>query len=505
MKQNHLPSFLDRDEKIRWIEEIIHEFEAGRASVEQITALRALLLEDAEARQIYQEANHLTAMLEAVKMPVISELQKTSLFRKVAWLSGATAALLALGIWLVSNPKGALPQEPKKPYLATLSASNEAVWEGPAADKGQFLEGKFKLKSGIARLKFQNDARFVIEGPCHFEIIDGNTIELESGKLWGHCPPSARGFEVLAPGGHRIIDLGTEFGVAAETTGAVDVHVFDGEVEVTPNSQEKHALGAGSALKLAPGEDPFALAADSDRFMDSNQLQRDLYELYHDELVKRDDLLAYYDFDTSRIQNHTLKDEGPSRIDGSIRGALPVIGRVAGKSALLFEHPSDAVKLDLSHIDLAEQMTLSMWIKPTEISKSHIALFNTDAYDPGAIHFQFLNDGKLSSSIEGIGGYVSAPGMVKKDVWQLVAVTWDFTTGKARFFLNGEPLMTEKRKNLVVIEGATPNFGSCQIGAWGMPTYGHNRNFTGRIDEITLFSRILSHGEMEELFERSRP
>lgn len=507
MKSSHQPHFSHLEEKIFWIENVLCMFREGTASPEDIESLRALLLEDSEARQIYRDSNQLTNLLELTSSEKVSKSSRTPFILK-NWASGITgiAALLALGIWISFNHTDQpLAQVEQTPWLATLSSSHEAQWDGPAAIFGKFYSGKLKLKSGVAELKFQNGARFVIEGPCALEILTAEKIELEYGKIWGHCPPLAQGFEVLAPGGNRIVDLGTEFGVNADPIGAVEVHVFDGEVEVFTKFQEKQALEAGSAIQISPGEQPSSLDANFDYFTDANQLQNDLYQHHHASLLAREDLLLYYDFASLPMTPHLLDDQSSSELHGRVTGAISVTGRTAGKDALLFEKQTDTVALNLRSLELGKGFTLAMWIKPTDFHKSHMALLNSDGFSPGKIHFQIHDDGKLMSAIAGTARYSSLPNMIKTDVWQLVAVRWDLERQTAQLYLNGEPLQSISNNFPVTTPNTKARFGPSQIGSWGKHTYGHNRNFVGRIDEVMLFSSRLSESEMRHLFETSRP
>lgn len=512
MKSSHQLHFTDTEEKIFWIEKVLCMFREGTASPEDIENLRALLLEDSEARQIYRDSNQLTNLLE---LTASSSSEFTKLSRPpitwTHWAIGVTgiAALLVLGVLISFNHSDQSPaQAAQTPWLATLSSSHEAKWDGPAAVAGKFYSRKLKLESGLAELEFQNGARFVIEGPCALEILTAEKIELKYGKIWGHCPPAAHGFEVLAPGGNRIVDLGTEFGVNVDPSdpiGSVDVHVFDGEVEVFTESLEKKALGAGSAVQISPGAKPLSLNANFDYFTDATQLQNDLYQQHHASLLAREDLLLYYDFASLPKTPYILDDQSSSELHGRVVGALSVKGRTTGKDALLFEEQTDTVALNLTHLDLGEGFTLAMWIKPTDFHKSDMALLNSDGFDAGRIHFQITDDGKLMTGISEVARFASPPNTIQTNEWQLVAVRWNLETQKAQLFLNGQALQMKENDFAVTTPSTSVNFGQCQFGRWGKRTYGHNRNFVGRIDEVTLFSSQLSESEMAQLYETSRP
>jgi hypothetical protein len=90
---------------------------------------------------------------------------------------------------------------------------------------------KLVLKSGLAEIIFENGAQTILQGPATLEIRSRTSAILNRGKLAVTAEkPSARGFEVAAPG-MKYTDLGTEFGVLVDTSGAQEVHVFRGTVQ----------------------------------------------------------------------------------------------------------------------------------------------------------------------------------------------------------------------------------------------------------------------------------
>lgn len=496
-------SFSNPEEKIFWIEEITRKFQEGTASDEEIASFRELLLDDAEARLIYHETNQLTFLLESVEAKPASA--QTIPFKSIIRWAAGIAAVLAVGIWMFSRDAGVPDDRPSEsPWLATLSSSHQAVWQTPSGTRERFKKEQLSLLSGIAELKFQNGAQIIIEGPCELRIIDGNTLDLASGKLWGYCPPTARGFEVLAPGDNRIVDLGTEFGVGVDHEGAVDIHVFDGEVEVSPASREKQSLEAGSALQLAPDADLVALDADLQKFTNSEKLQHKRWQVHQQDILNRENLLLYYDMTSSLGEDYALQDLGPAKASGEITGAIPVKGRIPGKGALLFEKSTDLVAFNLEE-SFTEGFSVAMWIKPTDMHRSHMALLNTNGFPPGAIHFQLNSDEMLSMGICGIAGFRSKTNVISIDEWQFVAASWDPSTQRATLFHNGEKIPTRRHLVSDLIPGTVPRFGVSQIGAWGKRTYGHSRNFEGRIGEVMIFNTSLEEEEMAGLYEASRP
>lgn len=142
--------------------------------------------------------------------------------------SVSLALLVGLGIgyaWL-ERPSTATPQP-----LAWLVNAHDCQWEDgfePGAEMG--MDDQLNIASGVAHLRFSCGADLTIEGPAQLRLLSETSIRLERGKVAVKVPKGFSGFEIFSPQG-RILDLGTEFGVAVTQNGKTDVTVFDGEVE----------------------------------------------------------------------------------------------------------------------------------------------------------------------------------------------------------------------------------------------------------------------------------
>lgn len=123
---------------------------------------------------------------------------------------------------------------------------------------------------------------------------------------------------------------------------------------------------------------------------------------------------------------------------------------------------------------------------------------------PGDIHFQISHEGRLLADVCGVGSFrTRRDDFLRTNEWQLVAVTGDLQGRGPRFFHNGIKLPRHIRKAPPETPGKVANFGQRQIGSWGKPTYGHQRNYVGRIDEVMVFSRALDPAEMQQLYRAS--
>jgi len=185
--------------------------------------------------------------------------------------------------------------EAPAPTVATLTATHHATWaqhsaEGASAPGSLALGTKLHpndrltLTAGFAQITTQHGAVAILEAPCTVELTDNNNaLRLIAGKLVGICETeSSEGFLVRTP--HMdVTDLGTRFGVDASAPDATEVHVYQGEVEVSRSpiaggdDASVERLVRGEAVRAS--EDTAGLtrlAADDDRFAAMTPIEIDL-------------------------------------------------------------------------------------------------------------------------------------------------------------------------------------------------------------------------------------
>jgi hypothetical protein len=122
--------------------------------------------------------------------------------------------------------------------VAWLVNAQNCQWSDDVSPAGDMRAGKvLTLERGLAEVEFRCGARLVLEGPARLELLSARSARLVRGKLTARVPAPVTGFEIVSPQG-KVIDLGTEFGVAVADGGATEVYVFEGQVEA-------HAAGAG--------------------------------------------------------------------------------------------------------------------------------------------------------------------------------------------------------------------------------------------------------------------
>jgi hypothetical protein len=212
-----------------------------------LAALEARLREDAEARRgfvrycrldtdLFLETRARQASARALEM-LGPRPPSVPLRRSWRWLAVAAMALIAIGwtLW------GQMSDRAASQEVAWLVNAQNCRWADDEAPTGGMRAGSvLRVERGLVEIQFRRGARVVLEGPAKLELLSDNSARLLAGKLAARVPESAHGFEVLSPEG-KVIDHGTEFGVAVGEDGAADVVVFEGRVE---------AKAAGGTLDL---------------------------------------------------------------------------------------------------------------------------------------------------------------------------------------------------------------------------------------------------------------
>ncbi|MEM6258294.1 MAG: LamG-like jellyroll fold domain-containing protein [Planctomycetota bacterium] len=198
--------------------------------------------------------------------------------KRLAVLGAAAAVLLGvvLAISFIASEDG-LPERAELPGLtpaprthdlhrvvATVTGQVNAQWvsaNGQGALPDRMLLGvnqRLTLTEGFAEITTTRGAKVLIQAPATIETTDSdNAVRLHRGKLVGICEtPSSKGFVVHAPG-MDVIDLGTEFGVAADETNGSTVLVLSGSVrakpaQTSPLAFEPVVLQQGDARRVEP-------------------------------------------------------------------------------------------------------------------------------------------------------------------------------------------------------------------------------------------------------------
>ncbi len=176
---------------------------------------------------------------------------------------------------LVSNPTGSARSaasaaggtSPAARWIGGVDcvwdSSDSAAAVGEELPRGRVL----RLVDGCGEVHFAGGAQLILTGPAALVVDRASRAALHYGRATVRVPRSAQGFVLTTPLA-EVVDLGTEFAVAAEPSGHTAVHVFAGAVEIS-TAAERLTLHRNEAVFLQPGPSPQLTrgAARSDQFV----------------------------------------------------------------------------------------------------------------------------------------------------------------------------------------------------------------------------------------------
>ncbi|MFC1764522.1 FecR domain-containing protein, partial [Planctomycetota bacterium] len=221
----------------------------GALPESDVKHLEAALESSAEWRHLYTEicvdvtlAFELLQDRDELTKPLHLEAAQPARIRRrprmsLRWLGAAAAMLLVLisiAYW---------QSRPSYPVLAKVTYQHQACWSEPAEKVyiNQALLGRrYTLASGEIRFKMVDSTVVSLAGPATFDLVDSNTLALQSGTMAARVTEPDSQFTVQTDS-MNVIDLGTAFGVHVSAEGESTVAVFDGSVRLeqdTPPMRE---------------------------------------------------------------------------------------------------------------------------------------------------------------------------------------------------------------------------------------------------------------------------
>jgi hypothetical protein len=190
-------------------------------------------------------------------------------------------------------------------------------------------------------------------------------------------------------------------------------------------------------------------------------------------------------------------------IKGSNDGTLENGASFAvGKVGEAFSLSGSNQYVDVGSVNLPSTFTIDAWINPTDFS-SQPMIVNKDDGITRSYYFEIGSSGQFGAEVitsAGDNQYLSASGAVVTNTWQHVAMTYDGSAGpdqKIKFYVNGA--LVPATHNGSNDNGGTPNATSLstKIGINGDTS---SFPFSGEIDEVEMFDRVLSQAEIQSIF-----
>jgi hypothetical protein len=143
-------------------------------------------------------------------------------------------------------------------------------------------------------------------------------------------------------------------------------------------------------------------------------------------------------------------------------------------------------------------VSLAMWVRPATLNHTWNPLLFTDDIRPGTLHFSLLADATPNVAIHTHGGqwtHRRARTSLDTDGWHHVALVCDARLGgRVRFYVDGQ-LSGTARLSL----GLPLDLEGFRIGAWNQWEQAPANNFHGEIDEVRIYSGMLTDEQVAEL------
>jgi Concanavalin A-like lectin/glucanases superfamily len=197
--------------------------------------------------------------------------------------------------------------------------------------------------------------------------------------------------------------------------------------------------------------------------------------------------VAAYSFDAG--EGTTAEDITGNGHEGTIEGATWTNGKY-GK-ALSF-NGSDCVSVpESADLELREELTVEAWVKPEGSGEAESLVFKESEGE--FFGYSLFIGLQASGKLEGLvandaeteyAPTVESPHPISDNVWTHVALTYD--GAHERLYVNGELVDTTSA------EPPIANSGPLKIGC----VQEHEAGFEGKIDELRIYNRALSAGEV---------
>ncbi|MCX6346292.1 MAG: LamG domain-containing protein, partial [Armatimonadetes bacterium] len=201
-------------------------------------------------------------------------------------------------------------------------------------------------------------------------------------------------------------------------------------------------------------------------------------------------ILAHYTFDET--SGNIAKDSSGNGYDATLaNNATWVSGKIGGAVCL------DGKKSYVQLPDLGFQpaLTIALWVNETSLGSDDwsTALVHADGWNIGDLHWQIpCKQGNIGAAINGAGDVNSNFVFVgNTNKWVHVAFTYDAKARNMAIYVDG------KLENARGMGEARPiNLSHSKLGSWG----GNSRFFDGKFDDLRIYDRALSAGEIAKLY-----
>jgi len=244
--------------------DLIDGFIEGRIEINDAERLKQRLAKDDKARltyieyldlysEILKDVGHQRHACESLSAKSFSESlhRRSRVIALAATVSACSVVVLLFGLifWNLMSSRDDLLTE-----SANVTPQEEFIVIGDQVGRQTPVVTGQQIEVGpeIRKFHLHNGIRCTVQGPAQLRFLSQSVLVLNHGVFVAHVPENAIGFRVQTP--HvNVVDLGTTFGVAIESDGHSEVHVFEGTVSTgaasSTSEEPRTLLKAGQTFR----------------------------------------------------------------------------------------------------------------------------------------------------------------------------------------------------------------------------------------------------------------
>jgi len=154
--------------------------------------------------------------------------------------------------------------------------------------------------------------------------------------------------------------------------------------------------------------------------------------------------------------------------------------------------------VEAGNLGAHETLSVALWVKAGDLKNTWSPLLFTNSREQSAFHFSLLRDGTPNVAIN-VGGNQWIHRRAKRSLadgqWHHLAVVCDSRTGgNIRFYVDGR-----KDTDIPLDTDVPLDLAAFRLGAWSTWERNPDNNFHGALDDVRIYSGLLSDEEIAKL------
>ncbi|WP_439625987.1 LamG domain-containing protein [Gemmata sp.] len=464
-------------------------------------------------------------VLDRLRAEPVPRTRAAGRWRWAALAAGVLAAAAPVWLFLRDGPRPA-PAGRAAPANVAVVVKVEGVeleaGAGPVPAEGRPLPaGPFRLRSGHVTMTLYSGVMLSVEGPASLDLSLSDGITCQRGRVRARVPAAAASFVVRTPCA-MVSEAGTEYGVNVGADGRSEVMVFDGRAEVSVLGADGRTLRSElvegqRAVVVEPGAARIGnLAAAPGAYLPAPVLTAPTLLLdrgYADEVLGLKPW-GYWRFEdmADRAVRNEVAGRPPLRATGAVR-----LAGVAGVNRSAAFAPARAEQYLVADGSWAPPRgtgyAVEAWVLPEEVSMQTVVALSSRADEPVQKHVFLLE-------LSGRGHHLAHDACVARylDRWppahgggvnvfsreRYVPFRWNHLVAcrlpdRLELYVNGELAGTSSADPGDETTPCRLMVGRLKRGA--QPGIDQERAFVGRIDELAVYDRPLTAGDVRRHYE----